>query len=117
MLRSLLYKGFTSLLLASAVAFGQSQNASLEGQVTDKSGAVIPHAKATITSAERQFSTSIETDADGRFAFPNLVPGLYDVTISATGFRTYVQHQLQLLANQAARIDASLDVGDATTQI
>jgi hypothetical protein len=117
MLRPHFCKGFVGLLLMSAVAFGQSQNASLEGQVTDKSGAIIPQATATISAAERQFSATVQTDNEGRFAFPNLAPGMYDLSISASGFRTFVQRQIQLLVNQAARIDAGLEVGDAATKI
>jgi hypothetical protein len=107
----------TTMLLVPGLAFGQSQNATLDGQVTDKSGAVIPQATATISAAERQLSNTVQTDNEGRFAFPNLAPGSYDLTVSAKGFRTYVQHSIQLLANQSASIDASLDVGDASTKV
>ncbi len=115
--RSLFCKSVIALLLSSAALFGQSQNATLDGQVTDKSGAVVPQAKVTISAAERQISTSVQTDNEGRFAFPNLAPGSYDLTVSANGFRTYVQHNIQLLANQSVSIPASLEVGDASTKI
>src|SRR5947209_17849202 len=115
--RSLFCQSVIALLLSSAALFGQSQNASLAGQVTDKSGAVIPQATATISAAERQLSNAVQTDNEGRFAFPNLAPGSYDLTVSANGFRTYVQHNIQLLANQSASIDATLDVGDASTKV
>ena len=101
--RSLFCNVVASLLMASAIAFGQSQNASLDGQVTDKSGAVVPQAAVTISAAERQLSTTVQTDNEGRYAFPNLAPGTYDLSVSAKGFRTYVQNGIQLLANQAAR--------------
>src|SRR5690242_3584417 len=88
-----------ALLLCSAIAYGQSQNASLDGQVIDKSGAAVPQAGVTISAAERSLKTTVQTDNDGRFAFPNLVPGMYDLTVEAKGFRTYEQHGVQLLAN------------------
>ena len=117
MLRRLFCGGLFGLLLTAAVAFGQSQNARLEGQVTDKSGAVVPQAAVTISAGDRQFSSTVQTDGEGRFAFPNLQPGMYDLSIEASGFRTFVQRQIQLLVNQAARIDAGLEVGDAATKI
>jgi hypothetical protein len=105
------------LLLVAASAFSQSQNASLDGQVTDQSGASIPQATVAIAAVERQFTTTIQSDADGRYSFPSLTPGTYNLTVSANGFRTYVQQGIQLLANQAARVDAGLQVGDSATKI
>ena len=105
------------LLFTSALAFGQSQNASLEGQVVDKSGATIPQATVTVTGSERAISATLQTDNDGRFSFPNLFPGVYDLTVAAKGFRTYVSRGTQLLANQSAQMPISLDVGDASTKI
>ena len=107
----------TILFLCSAFGFGQSQNASLEGQVIDKTGATIPQATVTLSAAERSLSSSLQTDNDGRFAFPNLLPGSYDLSITAKGFRTYVQHGIQLLANQSAQIPVSMEIGDASTKV
>ena len=104
MLRSTAARFTLFTLFCSILAFGQSQNASLEGQVTDKSGATIPQATVTVSAAERSLNSSLQTGPDGRFAFPNLLPGSYDLTVVAKGFRTYVSHfGIQLLANQSAQ--------------
>ncbi len=97
--------------------FGQSQNATLDGQVIDKTGAVVPNAEVTVTQTDRQLSNTIKSDGEGRFAFPNLSPGMYDLTVKASGFQTYLQKQIQLLANQAASINPTLDVGNTTSTI
>ncbi len=104
-------------VLFAGLVFGQSQNASLEGVVTDKSGASIPTAQVVVAYTDRNLSSNVQTDSGGRFSFPNLAPGTYNLTITAAGFRTYAQSNVQLLANQAARIDAILEVGDASTRI
>ncbi|HLH01181.1 MAG TPA: carboxypeptidase-like regulatory domain-containing protein [Bryobacteraceae bacterium] len=109
--------GAAVLLLAAGSLFGQSQNATLDGQVIDKSGASVPGAAVTITNAERAVSSTVQSDNEGRFSFPNLAPGTYDLNVVAKGFQTYVQHGIQLLANQSARVDATLDVGEASTKI
>lgn len=108
---------WAALLLLAASAFGQSQNASLSGQVSDPSGAFVPNASVTVSSTERQISSTIQTDAGGRYSFPNLNPGTYDLSVEAAGFKGYVQHKIELSANQTARIDARLEVGDAATKI
>ncbi len=106
-----------SLLLFTAMAFGQSQNASLTGQVMDASGAPLQNANVTVTSIDRQASTSVQTDNDGRFSFPSLPPGNYDVSVAAKGFNTYEQRGLQLLVNQAVTLPITLAVGDTSTKI
>ncbi len=105
------------LLLASPMLLAQSQNASLEGQVIDKSSAAVPQAQVTITNAERKVNSTVTSDNEGRFAFPNLVPGNYDLNVVAQGFRTYVQSGIQLLANQSVNLPVALDVGDTSTKI
>jgi hypothetical protein len=109
--------GAALLVFAAATIFGQSQNATLDGQVTDKSGASVPSASVTITGSERAISSTVQSDNEGRFSFPNLAPGTYDLNVEAKGFRTYVQRGIQLLANQSARVEATLDVGEASTKI
>ena len=117
MLRPFAYGVICALLTGAPALFAQSQNASLDGVVSDKTGAVIPQAKVTISAAERQLTMTNTTDNAGRYSFPNLAPGSYTLNIEANGFRTFVQSGIQLLANQSARIDASLDVGDASTKV
>jgi hypothetical protein len=100
--RSSFWGPCAALLLFTASAFGQSQNASLAGQVTDPSGAFVPNASVTVSSTERQISSTIHTDSDGRYSFPNLNPGTYDLSVEAPGFKGYVQRKIELSANQTA---------------
>ena len=85
--------------------------------MSDASGAFVPQASVTISSTERQFTLTVKTDNDGRYSFPNLAPGTYDLNIEQAGFKGYGQRGIELVANQAARIDASLQVGDAATKV
>jgi hypothetical protein len=105
------------LLVVAASAFGQSQNSSLGGQITDSSGAFVPNAAVTVTSTERQVSQTVKTDVDGRYSFPNLTPGTYDLTVDAVGFKGCVEHSIQLLAAESRRFDAELQVVGASTNV
>jgi hypothetical protein len=104
---------FLCLLLCFTTCWAQSQNSSISGQVTDPSGAVIVGAVVTVTSAERQSTGKVTTAADGRYSFPNLEPGAYELQVEAAGFRTFVQRGITLVANQTVRIDPGLQVGEA----
>ena len=83
-------RSLVGLFLFSVASFGQSQNATLSGQVTDASGAYIPQAIVTITSVDRQISSSDHTDDSGRYSFASLLPGNYDLKVEAQGFKGYV---------------------------
>ena len=105
------------LVLCTATAWGQSQNASLSGQVTDKTGAAIPAATVTLRSIDRNIPQTTTTDNEGRYSFPNDPPGTYEMTIDAKGFKTYVKSGIELAVSQAVRADAQLEVGEASTKI
>src|SRR5450755_208844 len=107
----------SALLLFSALSFGQSQNAVLNGQVVDATGGPLLQANVTVSSADRQATSTVQTDGEGRFSFPNLMPGTYDVTVEAKGFNTYVQRGLLLLVNQSVSLPITLAVGDTSTRI
>jgi hypothetical protein len=106
-----------ALLLLAAATFGQSQNASVGGRVTDASGAAVPNGTATLSQTERALKTTVKTDNEGRFSFPNVNPGTYDLSVTATGFNEYVQRSIQLLASQPFSTDVVLKVGDVGTKV
>src|SRR6476469_8779685 len=101
------------LCLPLAFAWAQSQTGSVSGLVTDESGAMVPNAIVTVTSSARQINNKVTTANDGRYSFPNLEPGSYDLEITAPGFKGYAQRGISLLANQTVRVDATLSVGEA----
>src|SRR5271155_3277826 len=84
-------KWIRSIALASvfiffaATAFGQS-SASLNGTVTDPTGAVLPGAQVTVHSLSTGLDSNLVTDSAGIFVAPSLIPGDYSVTATASGF-------------------------------
>ncbi|HZQ51898.1 MAG TPA: TonB-dependent receptor [Bryobacteraceae bacterium] len=98
--------------LYSQVLYG-----SLVGTVTDPSGAVIPSATVTATNVGTQQTRTDVTDSGGRYNLTNLLPGTYSVKIEAKGFRAREQAGVNITPNTVARIDAQLEVGQATEQV
>jgi hypothetical protein len=99
------------LLAATNLSYGQDTNASLSGTVTDPSGAVIAGAKMALTNEATGFSAKYVSDGAGEFSFLNLTPGKYDMTVTATGFKSTNQKGIELAVNQAARLDVHLALG------
>ena len=73
------------VLPVRAGAQGETTSA-IVGQVSDVTGAMIPAAVVTITNRENGLQRSLKTDDEGRFNFPQLIPGTYSVRIEAEGF-------------------------------
>src|SRR5947207_5363102 len=107
----------TSVSLALVVILGTSQSqgqittATLSGNVTDASQAVLPGADVTVTNVNTGISSKTVTDATGKYIFPRLSPGLYTITTEKVGFKSTVISGIQLLVNQQANIDVQLQIG------
>src|SRR6202021_3071325 len=100
------------MLLASAVAFCQSQTGSLAGTVLDAHHAAVPDATidATLASAGITLHTvSLET---GLYVFPTLLPGVWTITVEKSGFKKLVRPEIEIFVAQRQTLDLSLDVGD-----
>jgi hypothetical protein len=105
------------LLAVNQQSFGQDVNASLEGTVVDPNGAAVPGAKMTLTNEANGAQLNFTTDAAGEYNFRNLTPGIYDVTVSAPSFETFVRKGIELAVNQNARIPVNLTVGNASQTV
>ena len=103
-----------SLLLVSAM---WAQTASLTGRITDPSGAVIPDARVTVRSTGSGVATTAVSNGDGYYALPSLQPGRYDVEIARDGFVVIRQLGLELVVQQAARLDVVMKVGAVSERI
>jgi carboxypeptidase family protein len=69
----------------------QSNNASVDGEVHDPQGAVVAGAKVVLTSQDTKQSSTFIADSNGLYSFRNVVPGMYQLRVSASGFGDYVQ--------------------------
>jgi hypothetical protein len=99
-----------ALVLAGATARAQTQTGSIEGRVSDKTGAVLPAVGVTLTSPVLLTPQIRATDQTGRYVFVNLVPGTYALAFELAGFQKLVREGLIVSVARTITIDATLDV-------
>jgi hypothetical protein len=103
-------------LCLSIAAFGQGYG-TINGTVSDPSGAVVAGAQVTITDVATGISRSAVADAHGGYVMAALRPADYSISAEATGFRKFVQPRVTLLANQSLTYDVRLTLGGATETV
>ena len=99
------------MLAAIAASYAVAQQASVQGVVTDSSGASVPSAKISVRNVRTGLQQVVETNAQGFYSVPFLVPGVYEVAAAAQGFSPQTRTNLQLDVNMTARADFALAVG------
>jgi hypothetical protein len=102
------------LSFGSTCAFAQEtiNNASLSGRVTDATGAVVRNASVTVKDLATDFATTAVTDSGGRFRFPYLQVGQYDVTVHDAGFSD-AKRAVTLTVGSAFDLPVTLTAGSA----
>jgi carboxypeptidase family protein len=102
---------------ASINVFTQSDNSQISGFAKDQAGAVVAGAKITVKNQTREFQRTTTTNAEGYYVVPNLPPGLYTITIEATGFKLFQTTDKKLDPNIAANADFTLVPGQVTETV
>src|SRR6476646_582876 len=117
---SSLRTGFVMLIVLATTSipgFCQSITGTILGTVTDPSHAVVVGANVVITNVAQGWEQKGTTDNLGAYTFTHLPPGKYSVTITNPGFQTFTASNIDLVVDQRARIDASLQTGSVSQQV
>ena len=94
---------------SSSVLLAQTPSGSLHGTVADPTGAVIPQAVVTATSASGQKATAT-TDNVGNYVIKGLGPGSYTVSANAKGFAASNAQSTAIAPGQAQKLDIALAI-------
>src|ERR1043166_8245963 len=99
------------LLLTAVGMSAQTFRGTILGTVTDPSGAVVSGAKVTVRNTATGLERVTQTTSDGTFNVPELPIGSYSVTVSQSGFQTFVANGVAVTVAAEKRVDASLKTG------
>jgi hypothetical protein len=105
------------ILLAVSPGFGQVTTTNMIGTVTDSTGATVPGAQVTITNTGTGYTRSTKTNAQGEYRLEFLPVGSYNADITGNGFKKVVRTGIVLLADQPARVDAQLQLGQVSETV
>src|SRR6266576_4225471 len=88
--------------------------ASIEGQVNDQHGAIVPGVEITVVSREIGIRRTAVTDEAGRYQIPALPVGSYRIEVRATGFQTQIIERSTLEVGRTITQNFQLLVGDVS---
>ncbi len=100
------------LLVCSSFLYAQGlgvTSGTLLGQVKDENGASLPGVLVTVTGA--MGTRTVTTDADGKFLFPYLTPGTYDVRVELESYTTIEQSEVEVRLNQRTEVAFKMNPG------
>src|SRR5579859_5490884 len=103
-------------LLLCPAAFAQTITASLQGRVSDKSGAVVANATITATNTETGLARSATSDTNGGYSIASLPAGNYKVEVKAGTFQPQAS-TIPLTVGQSTNLDFSLAPGQVAQEV
>ena len=107
---------FFLLVFTSLSAWAQFEG-TLEGTVTDPSGAVVPGATVMAKDVETGIIRTVQTGSAGNYYIPSLPVHMFEITASAKGFKSTVQENIRLEAKQIREVNFVLQLGTAATEV
>src|SRR6266496_2466978 len=97
--------------LLAGIGAAQDYRAKVQGIVTDASQGAVDNARVSLRNVNTNIEATKVTDSTGHYLFDFVQPGIYAVTVQATGFQKFVQENVSVLTRGDVTVNASLAVG------
>jgi hypothetical protein len=105
------------MLLAAVSLSAQTFRGTILGTVTDSTGALVASARVSVKNTATGLQRSTTTSADGSYSLPELPIGTYDVTVTQSGFKTFIARGVTVDVAAERRVDAIMKPGQVSTQV
>lgn len=106
-----------ALISISSQLGAQTARGTVTGVVRDESGAVAPGVKVTLTNMDTGISATAESQADGVYVVPQVLPGRYRIAVSNPGFKALTIEGLSVNVATTLTQDLTLEVGVVTESV
>lgn len=104
-------------VLSTSQTYAQVAGASLSGTIMDPSGSAVPNAQIVITDVNTGVTRTVNSTSAGFYTAPNLLPGLYKLSVTAAGFSTQERTGITLTVGAEQVIDVKVQVGQVSQSV
>ena len=108
---------FASVFLFSLAVIGQESHGTINGHITDTTGAAVAGADVRATSTVTGTMVSAKTNDSGSYSLPFLVPGTYTLTAEMRGFKKTEHPEIEVRVNDILKVDLQLQIGNVTESV
>jgi Carboxypeptidase regulatory-like domain len=98
-------------------AWGQAEQGTITGVVTDSSGAAVGGASIVAREVSTRTTSATKTNQDGYYTIPYLAPGTYNVSATAQGYSLQEVSGIHLTVNLSTGVNIKLTVGSVNQQV
>lgn len=105
------------LLFLAPLLAAQDPTGTIEGQITDPSGASVPNAEVHARQSQTGFVATQHSGVDGTFHFSYLPVGEYDLHITARGFASFDSSGIRVDVNRTISLPVSLQIGPSSSRL
>ena len=104
-------------MLGGAATLRADVTGSILGVVHDSTGAVVAGARVVVTNSKTNFSQETLSGADGTYRLLALAAGVYNLTVTAPGFKTYTATDIEVKVNDQLHQEVTLALGAVTEMV
>jgi hypothetical protein len=110
-------KSFVAVFLLSGLSLLGQTLGEITGQVVDPSGAGVPESVLTLINTATNAARTTNSNEQGLYTFPSVPPGIYNVKVEHSGFKTVSTNNVEVQVQQSLRLDLTLQIGSVSESV